>query len=139
MYENMLVLRNFNTIILSQFRLIDNRFLSCPFPFAEKALVKICNAMKFEQSIVVRQTELVSTIAARSLSVYYKVEISPANVESILFACHSIYPLFVVATLTDIQEGLRFVFEQLNKIERITSINRVSKEERLLPALFIYC
>jgi hypothetical protein len=49
----MLTLRNFNTQILSSFRLVDPTALALAFPFCEKALVKICNAMKFQESIVV--------------------------------------------------------------------------------------
>lgn len=76
----MLTLRNFNTQILSSFRLVDPTTLSLAFPFCEKALVKICNAMKFQESIIIEQVEIVSTIAARTMSLFYKITLTPSNI-----------------------------------------------------------
>jgi hypothetical protein len=59
---------------------------------------------------VINQTELVQTIAAKTMSLYYKVVISPTNVENVLSACHQLYPLFVVGVLPNLEEGLPLVF-----------------------------
>ncbi len=136
----MLTLRNFNTQILSSFRLVDPAALALAFPFCEKALVKVCNAMKFQESIVVEQTEVVASIAARTMSLFYKIALTPTNIENVLFACQQLYPLFVVGFVGNLDQDLTLVFEELNKIERVNSLRTtLSKDRRLLPSIFIHC
>lgn len=83
---------------------------------------------------------MVACIAARTMSIFYQVKLNPSNIENVLFACQHLYPLFVIGFLNSLEEDLVFVFEQLNKIEKINSIyTNISKDRRLIPSIFIHC
>lgn len=50
------------------------------------------------------------------MSLYYRVALSQSNIEHVLYACQQLYPLFVVGLLSDLENDLKLVFEELNKI-----------------------
>jgi len=81
---------------------------------------------------------MVANIAARLMCLFFKLTLTKDNVKKVLLTCQERFPIFIIGLVNDLKEELLYIYEELNRIERINSSKPfVSKDTRVLPSLFI--
>lgn len=74
------------------------------------------------------------------MTVFFKVAITKVNVSKVLNVCLDRFPIFILGIVNNLTEELNWVYEEMNKIERIRIDGEfipLDKRSKILPSLFI--